>query len=203
MGAATELNNIMHSSNAYYSEIEGTPYNPERAKELLAEAGYKEGELTLKLVTNNTATSQAACTIIQAHLDEIGVTVDLEVMENATLTTVMESGEGYNMAYSRWSGYAFGPDNGVRQMLHSDGSNNYCHMADAKMDKMLDDALAMEDHDARVAAYKEISEYSDELMGNYPILVEDYVFAAGAHVENLLQPNGPIMNFREIIGYEK
>ena len=201
LGNATELNNIMHFSNAYYSEIEGTEYNVEKAKELLANAGYADG-FELTLACNTTSDSQAACTIIQALLDEVGITVKLDVMENATLTATMSAGAGYHMCFSRWSGYAFGPDTGIREMLYTGGSNNYGHLSDPKMDQMIDEALAIEDEAKRIAAYKAIEEYSDEVMAVYPILVENYTFVARKSVENILQPNGPIMNFREILAYQ-
>lgn len=201
LGNAIELNNIMHSSNAYYSEIEGTEYNVEKAKELLAKAGYADG-LTLTLATNTTSDSQAACTIIQALLDEIGITVKIDVMENATLTATMSAGVGYHMCFSRWSGYAFGPDTGIREMLYTGGSNNYAHYSDPKMDQMIDKALTIEDNAERMAAYKAIEEYSDEVMAVYPILIENYTFVARKSVQNILEPNGPIMNMREVVAYD-
>lgn len=199
-GNAIELNNIMHSSNAYYSEIEGTGYDPEKAKELLAKAGYSDG-LELTLICNTAANSTAAATIIQALLDEVGITLKIEVMENAQQTATMSSGVGYDMCFSRWSGYAFGPDYGIREMLYTGGSNNYSHYSDAALDAMIDNALTIDDNTERIAAYKEIEEYSDEVMAIYPILIENYTFVARNTVENILQPNGPIMNFRKILAY--
>lgn len=202
LGNATPLNNIMHSSNEYYSEIDSIEYDPDKAIELLKKAGYEDG-LELTLATNTTSESQAAATVIQALLGQVGITVKIELLENATMTTVMSSGTGYHLGFSRWSGYAFGPDGGIRELLHSEGSNNYGHLNDAKMDQMIDEALTIEDHDARVAAYKEIEEYSDELMAIYPVLVENYTYAVRKSVENLTQPNGPIQNFRNLIAYEE
>ena len=201
LGNATAHNNIMHSSNEYYSEIAGTEYDVEKAKELLAKAGYSDG-LELSLITNTTAESQAACTIIQAALDEIGIKVNINVMENATVTQTCSSGTGYNMVYSRWSGYSFGPDYGIREMLYSSGSNNYAHYSDEKIDQMIDDALSIEDKDKRKEQYKEIEEYVNEVMTIDPILIENYTFVAKNSVKNILQPNGPIMNFRKIEAYE-
>lgn len=200
LGNATPLNNIMHPSNAFYSEIDAIEYNPDKAIELLKKAGYEDG-LELTLATNTTAESQAAATIIQALLAQVNINVKIDLLENATMTTTMSSGTGYHLGFSRWSGYAFGPDGGIRELLYSKGSNNYGHLADAKMDQMIDEALTIEDHDARVAAYKEIEEYSDELMAIYPVLVENYTYAVRKSVDGLMQPNGPIQNFRQLVAY--
>ena len=197
-GTATPLNNIMHSSNEFYSEINATENNLDEARKLLAEAGYKEGELTLTLACNQAATTIAACTIIQAELQQIGINVEINQMENATLSASMSEGKGYHLCYSRWSGYAFGPDYALRQMLYTGGSNNYAHLSDEKMDQMLDAALKISDKEERKAAYKEIEQYSDDLMAVYPILIEDYAFVAKKNVQGIDMPNGPIMNFRNV-----
>lgn len=200
LGNATPLNNIMHSSNAFYSEIDAAEYNVEKAKEYLAASGYANG-LELTLICNTVAESTAAGTILQAALDEIGITLKVESMENATVTSTASSGTGYDMVYSRWSGYSFGPDNGIREMLYTGGSNNYSHLSDAKMDELIDKALVTEDSAVRMATYKEIEEYSEELMVVYPILVENYTYVAGKNMEPIPQPNGPIQMLRGLVAY--
>ena len=87
-------------------------------------------------------------------------------------------------------------------MLYTGGSNNYSHYSDPKMDQMIDEALTIEDNAKRKEAYKAIEEYSDEVMAVYPVLIENYTFVARKSVQNILEPNGPIMNMREVAAYE-
>lgn len=58
-------------------------YDSEKAKELLAEAGYDEGELTLRLLVLQSDINNAWATIIQAQLAEIGINVEVEAKESA------------------------------------------------------------------------------------------------------------------------
>ena len=65
----------------YDSDYPGRPYNPEKARKLLAEAGYPQG-VKLKLLAlaevggrNNTAEA------VKAYLDEAGMTVDLDIAD--------------------------------------------------------------------------------------------------------------------------
>jgi peptide/nickel transport system substrate-binding protein len=57
------------------------PYDPTRAKALLAEAGIRPGELTLKFPTR--ADFLELSQAIQGYLDAIGIKVDMEVQEQA------------------------------------------------------------------------------------------------------------------------
>ncbi|HVW42462.1 MAG TPA: ABC transporter substrate-binding protein [Amycolatopsis sp.] len=55
------------------------PYNPDKAKQLLAEAGYKPGDIKLDLVIS-TADPQAE--IVQSQLAAVGITVNIKVNKN-------------------------------------------------------------------------------------------------------------------------
>ena len=202
LGNATADNNVMHSSNAYYSDIEAPEQNIEEAKKLLAEAGYENG-LELTLISNTNADSQAICTIVQAMLAEAGITVKYEPLENATHSATAASCEGFHIDSCQYSGFGFGPDMPMRALLYTGGGNNYSALSDEKMDQMIDKALTIADPAERKAAYKEIQEYSEELMTVYPICVKNYTFVSGANVEDIPQPNGPIILVRDLVAHEK
>ncbi|MCD8010438.1 MAG: ABC transporter substrate-binding protein [Lachnospiraceae bacterium] len=55
----------------------------EKAKELLAEAGYAEGELTLHVMVDETAMKRSAAQILQAACSEIGINVEIDQLETA------------------------------------------------------------------------------------------------------------------------
>ncbi|RLK52683.1 ABC transporter substrate-binding protein [Microbacterium telephonicum] len=56
------------------------PYDPERARELLAEAGYGDGDLSLTLYPFSSG--DAAAEIVQSQLAAVGITVDISVDPN-------------------------------------------------------------------------------------------------------------------------
>jgi peptide/nickel transport system substrate-binding protein len=57
------------------------PYNPAKAKQLLAEAGYKPGQVHLPLVISS-STSTAEAEIVQSQLGAIGIKVSISVNPN-------------------------------------------------------------------------------------------------------------------------
>lgn len=64
----------------------------DRARELLRQAGYAQG-FTLRLVTANSAVQQAIAQIVQAELAKIGITVELDVSDQAEATRKSRAGD--------------------------------------------------------------------------------------------------------------
>jgi ABC-type transport system substrate-binding protein len=54
------------------------PHDPEKAKELLAEAGYPDGGITMPAVTTNVTFVMQLSEILQAQLAEVGITMTIE-----------------------------------------------------------------------------------------------------------------------------
>lgn len=69
-------------------------YNLDKAKEALAASGYKEGELTLRLVTKTGTSDEAMVQIVQAYLSQIGITVEIGTYEQALYNTYKYDASG-------------------------------------------------------------------------------------------------------------
>lgn len=76
----------------YRIDYGANEYNPEKAKELLAEAGYGDGSLTLTMVTENTNEIIALAEIIKGYLADVGINLELESYEKATALPLMRNG---------------------------------------------------------------------------------------------------------------
>lgn len=77
----------------YNDEVTGYGYDVEKAKALLAEAGYADGfELTINFQVGDFAKS--VCQIIQAELQEIGITVTLNQIEVANYADYLGEWDG-------------------------------------------------------------------------------------------------------------
>ncbi len=59
------------------------PYDPAKAKALLAEAGYKDG-VTVKMTMTQEPNSLALMQVVQAQLKRVGINLDMNVVEHAT-----------------------------------------------------------------------------------------------------------------------
>ena len=67
----------------FYSDaVQGYEYNPEKAKQLLAEAGYPDG-FTIDLKTEDTAALKDCATIVQQYLADVGITANITILSGA------------------------------------------------------------------------------------------------------------------------
>ncbi len=175
--------------NHYYSEdVQGYEYNPEKAKELLAEAGYPDGfEISLK--TEDTSALKNAATIIQSYLADVGITVNLTILSGADANSA-EAGWGEGMWLHGSSVYVSVPmqmASMFRQNLsgHVLGLNNLLRPDD--VEEALAVSVAAKDEDEAV---KTVGEANRLLTDDYCIVynlaevatlfvVNDYVKDSG------------------------
>ncbi|MBN2290298.1 MAG: ABC transporter substrate-binding protein [Candidatus Glassbacteria bacterium] len=148
-------------------ELEGYPYDPAMARELLARAGYPGGrglgEVTL--LYNNDPADRRVCEFIQACLSEIGVEVRLKSLEWAAFLAAIRAGES-QLFRGSWIGDFPDAHNFLYTLFSSENwgdAGNYTRFADRAVDSLCTLALEVVDQARRAALYREVeSIVSDE-----------------------------------------
>ncbi|MGA4668600.1 ABC transporter substrate-binding protein [Propionibacteriaceae bacterium Y1923] len=80
-GKGQMIGSMVPPSDPWYEDLSGTyPFDPERARELLAEAGHATG-LTLNLRVPTLPYGPGAATVIQSQLNDVGITVNVEEID--------------------------------------------------------------------------------------------------------------------------
>lgn len=157
------VNPIPPSVSGYNDEIEGYDYNPEKAKELLEEAGLGDGfemELwAMPVPRPYMPDGQKVAEVIQKNLADIGVTAKIVSHEWATYLDLAEKGEADAFMLG-WTGDNGDPDNFLYALLDEDniGSNNYTYFKNDETHKLLIEAQTEIDEEKRIALYKEAQE---------------------------------------------
>ncbi|PNV59035.1 hypothetical protein C0033_26175 [Clostridium sp. chh4-2] len=73
------------TSWAYNEEVAGYPYDVEKAKSLLAEAGYADGFTMEAYVVATNATSKQVVEMMQAYWSQIGVNLNINLIEQTVM----------------------------------------------------------------------------------------------------------------------
>ena len=97
-GLGTVIGTHMSPSEPYYIDLSETyPFDPDKARELLAEAGYEDGfEIRFELPEPYNIERRAGQVIAQ-QLEEVGISVDLSVVEWGTWIQRIFLGGDYDM----------------------------------------------------------------------------------------------------------
>jgi peptide/nickel transport system substrate-binding protein len=138
----------------FNKELKGYEYNPEKAKELLAEAGFADGFKT-SLWTNDNPVRGRIAEIVQAQLKEVGVDVAIETVEWGSFLEKTAVGE-HDMFILGWVTVTGDADYGLYPLFHSSqhgGAGNRTFYTNAEVDSLLDKGRTSIDEEVRKEVY--------------------------------------------------
>ena len=164
----------------YDPDRQGYPYHPEKAKRLLAEAGYPDGVgfPVVQLWSISKADStKAELAAYQRYLAELGVQVEIHFAPDwPTYQKMLEQGQ---LPMFRLSWYADipDPDNFLFPLLHSTSRTNRTFYRNPLADQLLEQARRELDENRRIALYREVERL---VMEDAPWITQYY------HVNNYL-----------------
>ena len=96
-GFGTPIGTHATPAEPYYTDLEPYPYDPERARELLAEAGYPDGFTVSFELPEPYNLERTTGEVIAQQLSEVGINVDLSVVEWGTWIQRIFVGGDYDM----------------------------------------------------------------------------------------------------------
>ena len=147
--ATTFLNNKIPGHDDSLPVME---YNPEKAKKILADAGYNSG---INLTAEVRDTDEAIFNAIQGYLEEVGIHLEVKKVDNATWNSDRAAGN-VQMTGMQWNALYPDADFQMYNYFYSKNSNNRGVFYDnAEYDKLLDDARASTDEKQRAELYKQ------------------------------------------------
>lgn len=157
--AEVAVNPMPSSISGYNDEIEGYPYDPEKAKELLAEAGYDGSEIELwamPVPRPYMPDGQKVAEAIQKNLADVGIPSKIVTYEWATYLEKANNGEADAFLLG-WTGDNGDADNFLYTLLDKDtiGSNNYTYYSNDETHDLLIAAQSEVDEEKRNELYKQ------------------------------------------------
>ena len=191
---------ILSGSALYHDdELVDREYNVEKAKELLASAGYPDGfELEL-LVRSGNAVFEQIATIIKDQWSEIGVNVTLTTLESATLIDLQYAGD-FQVVIGTWSDDILDPISAVENTLVLDTfSTGYTNEEAVE----LFNASTVELDEAKRGEYfKQIQEIYFEDVPINNLYHEDICCAMSEDIDGFVQIPLGRYRFNNLVKYE-
>lgn len=170
-----------------FSDSEEVTYDPEKAKELLAEAGYPDGldfgDYGVVLDVMGGTYLEKAAQIFQQNLADIGV--KLELRNTSTPDEDAESGN-FAMMTQTLSYRADFSYNVCHYGTSGIGGNNFCQLSDEKIDEMFAEAEAESDQAKRQEIYKELIAYIIDQAPSVPIFHHQLIYGWNNRVDGVV-----------------
>jgi peptide/nickel transport system substrate-binding protein len=153
--------------------IKPYPYDPERSKKLLAEAGYPNGfEMTLNTYSGTITSMDQMADAVSGYLAKVGIKVKRRHIEDVGMwTTSSKEGKLEGIQYYSWgSNSIFDADAILYALTYSKEPLSYTK--DAALDQLLDEGRTQIDPKKRLDAYAKAQKLLHEKFYWIPINVQ-------------------------------
>ena len=166
----------------YNPDIPGRPYNPAKAKELLAAAGYPEG-FSVKLIGGEGTELQNIFVAVQAYLAAVGIKAEIEIAEPELWKQYRANKPWHNAMLFRhfssdpnftWSLFDF---HTAREYGQTSVLRNF--------DNLLNDMLQARDNEALVETTRQVVKHIYEEALVIPLFLDSGISAAEKKVHGL------------------
>ncbi|HEX5912330.1 MAG TPA: peptide ABC transporter substrate-binding protein, partial [Rubrobacter sp.] len=167
----------------YNENLEGIPFDPEGARELLEETGLADEVEGKSVLTSGVgaAPSDILQAVIAMWEENLGVTLEVEQEDSGLFFQDIEQGN-FEMTSVGWIADYADPQNFLDIKLHGDSPNNDNFYQNEEVDALLDEARGLQDEERRLQLYQEAEQlivndapWIPLYHGKSSILVKPYV----------------------------
>lgn len=174
-----------------YSEANSSrpEFNPDRAKELLAEAGYPDGfSFGLKCTNDRYINDEALCRAAASMFAAVGLNAELTTGPVRDYWTQLRE-DDFDMYLLGWSPGTFDMEHPIRFLKHTQddekklGSWNFGNFSNARIDELLPMIQQEIDPAARQAMVDEVVKISQDEVAYIPLYTQPLIWAAKDNID--------------------
>ncbi len=154
------------------SSLSPYPYNPAKAKQLLAQAGYPHGFNTFLITVSGDVAGQAEAIVLKSELAAVGINVSIQSYELLTAYNKEDNGHS-EMGERYWTNDIIDPDEVATFGADCQGGANAfnSYWCDSKANSLVSDARAELSNSTRAQMYNQIQQI---VYQQSPFIVIDY-----------------------------
>jgi peptide/nickel transport system substrate-binding protein len=162
-------------------------YDPERARELLAEAGFEEGGFSLRLYTDENPARVQIAEILQAELAQVGIDMSVNVEEFGAVLDRFLDTDDYDLFLLSWNGQ-LDPDRAMfRQFTTGGAFSGFINYSNPRVDELVNRGrLVPPDSQESIAIYQEAQ----------AIIVEEAPYAFIFYIEEVALAHADITGWQ-------
>lgn len=169
-------------------------YDPEKAKQLLAEAGVKDLDLTFLITAGDSVHDQIGV-IVKDQLGKVGINVNIVKQEEGQQWETTVAGD-YDLSVNYWTNDIIDPDQKSTFCVYGDDENKsyYTNYKNPEVTKLVEQGRIELDRDKRQAIYYKIQEIAKGDAHWMDLYYSPFRNASRANVKNFFQnPMGRFM----------
>ncbi len=171
----------------YNDQLAGWPLDVEKAKALLAEAGYANGfDLTMEIVTGREMHQQVA-TLVKDMWAKIGVNLTIVPLESGLYNDNYYNNK-FQVHINGWTDDIPDISQGVSYaMVYKTSESFHSGFQSDEVDKLAADALKLPNGPERETIYKQLQQIFNDNVPFIPMYHEPYLVIARSNVSNFVQ----------------
>ena len=191
-GYATVANSYMPSiCVGYNADAERPAYDPELAKQLLAEAGYPDGfYLRIDARNDSDVNADQVSQAIASYLEKVGIKAEVNLLPRASF---YEKTSAENLQSSFFMA-GWGDSSGEGMVIFNDmlytydgkpgmGEGNRGHYSNAEVDALLDQASVEPDQAKRAALVEQVDQIARDEAAYIPLFFKHNIFGVRAGIQ--------------------
>lgn len=184
-------------SFGYNPDLEQYAYDPDKARELIEEAGA-EGSVLDIYVPGNDGNFREIAQAVAFYLEEAGLSANIESVDSNTLTSDLIPGADAGHMYRQgWGGWTLDFDN-TAYLMYAEGEFWNPSFYDEEVQRLLEAQRSTVDQEEREQIFMELTERLYELAPEVNIYASIDLYAANERVQNFQPPHEDRLRLEEV-----
>jgi len=181
------------SMPGYNEDLRGYSYDPEKARQLIAESRYGDAsnlpEITLNVSGGGGAAARQVAAIVEMYKDNLGVDIAIQQTGWATYLQDLRA-HRYQMfgLTAGWIADYPDPQDFLDILFHSESRNNDMEYSNPEVDRLLEEARGEQDPEKRMELYQQIEEIILEDAPIVPLTHDADYWLTKTYVQGMIYP---------------